>query len=513
MPEDMVALRCKYCGAPLDAEEVKSDSAYITCGSCGTTQQKLDAKAYLDQLMGQVRSWMNKAVPGGAALATSSSVDAVARHNIYMTNIAPKVDSEFGDYKFGLVSMLSHVMMVMPFATDSSVNPAHTSAKVFEFGAKLKEVAPLAVSDETAASLTEASGATDAYAVLINNSALLKEDKPGRYVLMYNNFTTAANDFASMRGYEPAASRFLGLALLAQGCEALVNGDAAGAFGHFNNGMLKLKEAQTQLVGNMKVPVMGPALGNEVKMAETLAELANYVNSMGGSKEVFDAVQKIMNYTYPTAGDWGYMFKSSTRTGEILNAMSEAARAASGTGSITVAAGDGDVLVPFWHVKLDYSFETGSLWKKKSVTASEQLLVAADFAVDSQCLNNPREAVTDVFANAGQPGFLDKVSGNQSSISNSAGIGAVIEGAGPTGASGRRIVVPLSTKKEGEKIAEAYVKSVATVNRQLRLSNPDVVGLIYIPFRRSGDSVTASDGSLLTPARTKRMNLSALVVL
>ncbi len=514
MPEDMVALRCKYCGAPLDAEEVKGDSAYVTCGSCGTTQQKLDAKEYLDQLMGQVRSWLNKAVPGGASMAASSSVDAVARHNIYVTNIQPRIDAEFGDYKFGLVSLLSHVMMVMPFTTDTTLRPSHNSAKVFEFGAKLKEVAPLAVSDETAASLTEASGATDAYAVLINNCALLAEDKPGRYVLMFNNFTTASNDFATMKGYEPAASRFAGLALLAQGCEALVNGDAATAYGHFVAGNGKLKEAATQIAGNLKVPIMGPALQNEVKMSETLAELANYVNSMGGSKEVFDAVQKIMNYRYPTSGEWGYMFQSAGRTGAILEGMSEVARACSGNGTVNIAQGDGNILIPFWHIKLNYSFETGSLWKKKSVNASEDILVAADFPVDEGSLRNPNNALTDVFANADKAGFLDKISGNQSSISNSSGIGEVVASAGQGGCAGRNAVVPLSTEKEAEKLAELYVRGVAAMNRQLRLSNPDVVGLVYVPFTRSGDSVDPNSSRLnLVPQRIGRMSLSKLVIL
>ena len=69
--ENMIALRCKYCGAPLDAKEVAGDSPYVTCPSCGTTQQRVDAQAYLDQLMGQVRSWINKAVPGGMVMAQS----------------------------------------------------------------------------------------------------------------------------------------------------------------------------------------------------------------------------------------------------------------------------------------------------------------------------------------------------------------------------------------------------------------------------------------------------------
>ena len=512
MPEDMVALRCKYCGAPLDADDLKDDSPYVTCPSCGTTQQRIDAKAYLDQLMGQVRSWLNKAVPGGAAMGMNSSVDAVARHNIFINNVQPKIDSEFGDYKFGLISMLSHVMMVMPFSVDGTLRPSHTSEKAFEFGAKLKEVEPLAVSDDTAAALTEASGATDAYAVLINNSKLLAEDKPGRYVLMFNNFTTAANDFAAMRGYEPAASRFSGLALLSQGCEALMNGDPAGAFGHFTAGTAKLKEAKGSLAGNMKVPVMGPALDNEIKMGDTLAQLANYVNSMGGTKEVFDAVRKIMTYTYPDTGQWGYMFKRPARTGEILTCMGDAARARTGEASITVAKGDGDILLPFWYVKLNYSFETGSLWKKKSVTVSEDLLVAADFTIDARCLSSPRTAVTDVFRNASSPGFLDKLSGNQGSISDGSGIGALVSGAGPSGTSGRRIVVPLSTREEGEKLAEEYAKYAAGTNKQLRLSNPDVKGLIYIPFRSSGNGVVPS-GLGLVPEHTASLDLSRVVVL
>lgn len=64
----------------------------VTCDSCGTTQQKIDAKAYLDQLMGQVRSWINQAIPGGSSAFASSSVDAVARHNIFVTNIQPRID-------------------------------------------------------------------------------------------------------------------------------------------------------------------------------------------------------------------------------------------------------------------------------------------------------------------------------------------------------------------------------------------------------------------------------------
>ncbi|MDD4454296.1 MAG: hypothetical protein PHI67_03135, partial [Candidatus Methanomethylophilaceae archaeon] len=58
---DIVALRCKYCGAPFEREAVESTIPYITCSSCGTTQQRLDAKAYLEEMMVQVKSWISSA--------------------------------------------------------------------------------------------------------------------------------------------------------------------------------------------------------------------------------------------------------------------------------------------------------------------------------------------------------------------------------------------------------------------------------------------------------------------
>ncbi|MCL2149025.1 MAG: hypothetical protein FWH47_06795, partial [Methanomassiliicoccaceae archaeon] len=61
--DDMVMLRCKYCGAPLDRKSLESSSPYITCASCGTSQQRMDAKAYLDQMMGQVQAWISKTIP------------------------------------------------------------------------------------------------------------------------------------------------------------------------------------------------------------------------------------------------------------------------------------------------------------------------------------------------------------------------------------------------------------------------------------------------------------------
>ena len=80
--DDLVLLRCKYCGAPFDAKDVEADTPYISCKSCGTTQQRMDAKAYLDQLMGQVRSWVSNAMPRGFSMSQAEIGRASCRERV-----------------------------------------------------------------------------------------------------------------------------------------------------------------------------------------------------------------------------------------------------------------------------------------------------------------------------------------------------------------------------------------------------------------------------------------------
>ena len=511
--DDMIALRCKYCGAPLDASAVKDDSPYITCSSCGTTQQKMDARAYLDQLMGQVRSWVSQAMPGGMSPAMTENVDSVARHNIFMTNFKPKVDMEFAAYKFGMNNLLSQSLMVMPFTTRKIVT-SHTSNQAFEFGAKMNEIAPLAVSGETSKVMTEVTRVTDAYALLINNCALIGEDKPGRFTLMANNFTLASADFGHMDDYAPARDRFDALAQLCNGCEMLMNGDVASSRPLFEAGRDKLKSASAAVMGNIKVAIMGQAVNQEAKMAEVLIELTDYVNGMGGSKEIFDAVRRIFTFQYPAQGNWAFLLNNHDRLAEIFGYMAECVKAKNGSGTLPITAGSGDILVPFWHIDLKYSFQTGSLWKKHSVEVSEILLIPADFVIDGDCLSSPRLAVTDVFSVKGSNGLFAGLTGNETSISNSQGLGRLAESAAQNSAAGRKIVAPLSTKREAERIAETYIQWMSKTLDKLKLSNPDVKELIYIPFESSGNRLTVKpEFGVLTPERVKRTDLGQLIVL
>ena len=49
MTADLIELRCKHCGAPLESEDIGSDAPYVKCQYCGTTQQRVDAKRRTDK--------------------------------------------------------------------------------------------------------------------------------------------------------------------------------------------------------------------------------------------------------------------------------------------------------------------------------------------------------------------------------------------------------------------------------------------------------------------------------
>ena len=100
--EEMVELRCKYCGAPLDKKDLESESPYVTCQCCGTSQQRVDAKAYMDQMMGEIKSWISKAVPGGFSISQTENVDPIARHSIYVNNVKPMIDPEIREFKLNM---------------------------------------------------------------------------------------------------------------------------------------------------------------------------------------------------------------------------------------------------------------------------------------------------------------------------------------------------------------------------------------------------------------------------
>jgi len=506
-------LRCKYCGAPLDKKDLESSSPYITCSSCGTSQQRVDAKAYLDQMMGQIQSWISKSLPGGFSMSQSESVDSVARYSIFSNNIRPKIETEFSEYKFAVNTLLSNALMVLPFTTDNSAIPVHTSSKAFEFNAKVKSIEALAVDESSRELVTSAEEMAAAYALLINNTKMMHEDKPGRYILMTNNFTESAQAFRKIKGYGPVGDRLDALAQMCTGCDKLLNGEVMGSVSYFEKGSSMLSSIKEKIGTNLNLGIMYQGIEMEITQAKILTDISMMTSKSGDDPlKILNIVQRIMSFNYPRTGKWGYLLGNKDRFNEIFDQLSQVMAAKNG-GSLLTTSGSGQYLVPFWDIDLKYSFQTGAAWAKKSVEVVEDLLVPADFVIDAECLGNPASALTDIFSIRPERSIISGITGKETSISGSEGIGRLSNSAAQNSPGSRKIVVPLSTKREAEKAVSEYLTSCMSKDSKLRLSKPYVKSLIYIPCDINSKIITPEGFGNLVPARVRRTEPSQLIII
>ena len=485
--DEMIELRCKYCGAPLDREQVESDSPYVTCQSCGTTQQRVDAKAYMDQMMGQIQSWISKAIPGGFSVTQQENVDPIARHNIYMNNVKPMVDLEIREYRFALTTAASSPLIVLPFNEGKPVKFNHTSTQAFEFNARLKSVEPLAVDGENRTTILEAENMTAAYALIINNSKLLTETTPGRFAMMSKNFKEASDDLARCKGFEPLASRLDALSELCTASDMVLNGDQLGCAMKSEKAIGMLEKAKKDVLMNPKLAMMIRALDIEISQGKTLKGAADGAMSGSGKDALgtLELINRISSIQYPSVGGWEMLNGKKDREKELI-ANVEGIVTARSSGTIMICTGGGDTLYPFWDVDLKYSFTTGTMFNKKVVEVEEDILIPATFTLCAAALRNPVCALTDIFSAGGGSSMMDRISGSESSISGGAGIGRLTDSASPLSPGSRSVVVPLSTRAEAAKLIDNYMKYASSQNSKLKLSKPEVRRIVYIPCTMDG---------------------------
>ena len=479
---DMVELRCKYCGAPLDREDIESDSPYVTCPSCGTTQQRMDAKKYMEQMMGQIQSWISKTIPGGFSLSQTDNVDPIARHNIFTNSVRPKVEVEINEYRFALNTLISSPLTVLPFSKGEPAKADHTSTQAFELNARLKSVEPLAVDDESRMMIRTGEGIANTYALIVNNSKLLTDTTPGRFAMMSKNFTESAEAMKGCDGYEPLASRLDALAEVCNASDLILNGDALGCSVRAERGLNRLEASKQELLANPRLAMTLRAVDLEIAQSRTLKNVADMVNN-GRSKDplkVLTLITGISAIEYPRNPQWDRLLTREDRDYELFGYVEDIVTARNG-GTLPMCTGGGDVLMPFWDVDLQYSFTTGTVFSKKSVVVTEDLLVPAVFPVYGEALSNPRSGLTDIFAAAPENSIMDKIKGNESSISGGAGIKKLTDSVADNSPGSRTMVLPLSTKTEATRLVEMYLTQCSRTHSKLKLSRPSVKRLVYIP--------------------------------
>ena len=509
--DDMVSLRCRFCGAPLDESQVKGDSPYITCEYCGTTQQRMDARRYMEDMVNQVKNWVAKSMPMGYPSGGMENVDPVARHSIFVRDIQPRLTAELDQIRFSNLSLLGSCLLAIPFRTAKVHQPDHTSKNAFEFNAKVRSVSSLAVSEEDRKVIDEASVISESYALAINNINLLGECKDGRWGIMANNFAECAKTMSGKEGYDLPCERYSALSEIAEGFSSMLDADITGAYGKVKSGKERLLSLAPAVMSDPQFMIMYSAVDQEIGIANMVLNIIE--GSLSSSDDpvmMMDVISKVLRTPPSSDLKWNYLLNGSERYDEIFRNINEAI-SSKGNGTIPVTAGDGDMLMPFWEVDLRYTFTTGKLWNKKSVEVKEDLLICADFVMDHGCLDDPSSAITDIFSAGSKGSRMDTFLGKETSISGGKGIGRIQDSVSDGSSNGRRVIIPLSTRREAEKLCTEYIKQSSAAIKEFRLSDPDVRRLIYVPCRIADGKVVLPDGfEGMVPAHIGRMDTSSI---
>lgn len=482
--DDYIVPRCKSCGDALVSDD--PNATMIVCRSCGNINQRSDAMAALEQAKCELMSWIRTAIPAGVDVNATANIDPIARHNIFVNSVKPKIDAEFRDYKFGFTNILSNPLMAMPFKVVNNITVKHPAKDLFGFDAKVKSIESLAVDDESKALVSTSGAISYAYAMMINNINLLAKPDSDRYGFMENNFTLSANALADIAEYAVVVQRFKGLALISRGVLNLVNKKVADALSSLNEGKSYLQSAMVAAGSSIEFGSMSIAIKKEISYADSIVKIAEAMASAPDfdSNQLLKVVGGIidgMNSQEARLGsDWSVLMKRSERFADIFTELGHIIDSKTGRASLRTLSVNGGVLLPFWHVDVTYSFTTGSLFKKKSVRVTEDLLISASFLT-----SNPSDAastITDIFAGMPQAKLMDRVSGKESSLSASSGVSKLLSKIGDGYTNNIGVIVPISTRQEAEKQANDYLNQIKASHPQLSMGAASVKGLIYLPY-------------------------------
>ncbi len=523
----ILALRCKSCSAPLTARPTDD---LVTCEYCGSAQKIVDAKAFFDQILAQVNAWVRQAMPPGIGSSVTSIVDPLARHMVFTNNVQPRLSTEFGEYRFACLNVLSNPLLVLPYMTESPLTARDNPQDIFLFQAKTQSIQPLAVDDESKAFLSEISGLSVAYAYLLNNLSLMSELKPERYHFMRQNLDAAADALKDIPKYAGLHQRMKGAAALSHGMDLLISLRPAEAQPHLDEARGLLEEAQKVIAQSSELAIMLQAVKKELSITNSSRYIAEAA-AMSPGGDVAAGIMPIRNLLSvvgtmqrESPPFWRPRFQSAAYHEFVLKTVAEIRRATNGSGTIRMISGSGTMLFPFWAVDIPYTFQTGALWKTRGVEVVESVLVSATFPMDQGAITevNPRSVITDVFGARERKGFfeetLKKISGKETSISGGGPVGDSIRRAQPGRPSGMKVVPPLSTAQDSIAIVQSYVTKVCqtdrTIQSQLKLSAPRATGMIFVSGTPAGGrpNVMPWLGGL-APASVGNMDILASIAL
>jgi len=495
--------RCKSCGEALIISD--PDAPYIVCRSCGNQNVRSDGLAAAEQIKAEVMTWVRKAMPAGMSITQIENVDQIARHNIFINSVRPNIESEFRDYRFGMINVMSNQLIVMPFRSLTSIVVKHDPKALFTFNAKVKHMEVLAVDDESKALVKLSTGLTHAYALMINNVNLMRENTPGRYGFMSNNFKAAAESLEGLTEYEILKERMEALSVLSEGIGEVIDNKCIVAVDKLKNALSALAKVKEKASGNLDFGSMGTAISKEEVIGKAILSIAEAINRApeleSGTVLVVlsNFIAELDRQEKTSSAKWDIQMKRPERYTDLFTLITKAIGSKAALETIKVVKGSGSFLVPFWVMEIKYSFVTGSMFSKKAVDVSENVLLSAVFTTDKGAMENPSSGITDIFKSRPETKFLDGFKGKETSISMGGGVKNLIDSAQEGYSNNMKIVLPISTRQEAELKCNDYLAACQNSHPKLKMGKAVAKELIYIPCNINGAIKVVPDLSPMSP--------------
>jgi hypothetical protein len=473
---DIVSLKCTTCGAPLP--DIAAGSEYVKCEYCGTMQKLIDSQKYIESFRGELYAWLQGLMPSSAA--GSVTADPVARHNIFVFNVKPRVMSDYIAMKSHLAMLLSKGMFYLPFYRSIRLDSQDSSKKAFEHLARIQSVEQLAVNDDDRAFYQEVVSTYTLYSyILIMADLLPKKDS---MVFLEKNFENTLKLLENSPQRKVEYLRMTGLYKGYRALDRFMRGDTAGCAGLAAEGIAKLEESLNEAQKSVGSAIYRPAISGELSAMKALLRLNETASKLAGAGHSPVEVLPCLEIYVGMLDQFHVENKIACE--ELIESWCQAVEAKNGMGKVDSIGMSGDIFIPFWEVSLTYTFKTGAILWAKGIKVEDKLLVAATYPM-------AKEPVTDIFKSNGEVALMDRLSGKETTITGS-GIKDILGNiaSNPIPA-GTKIFPPIVSNEMAESVAGSYLAQVGRRNGgKLTFGTVKAERLVYLPASINGNTLS-----------------------
>jgi len=473
-----IGLKCTYCGAPLP--EPKPGSEYIVCEYCGRTQRIVDAKEYIEKLRGEIYAWIREMLPQQAVISTTA--DIVARHTLFISYVKPRVLPVFTMIKSKLQALMSKPLVDVPYMPTNAFKPLDSSKKIFEEVAKLQSVEQLVAVDEDRLFYLDAYLTYLIYAYLnVVLEILSSKGKVSGEVmdLVVRNLNTIIEELSKYPDKADEVLRPQALLKCYQALQNLFNGDVKTAKQMILDALTAYDKAIEKYSFSKSLMMYVPAINSEKAVAKAINELIDLGQKlMDHGEQPVSFMPSLSNYIEAVAP---YRERRVIYE-ELLHYFVNIYEAKLGEATIDAIQGGGEYYLPFWVVKVTYTFTTGMLWMKKGKAVEDYgLLLALDPYVQ-----NPYVDIFNV-----KSGFLDRIAGREETLTGGFVEKILAYSTKTSIPAGVKVLPPTCDALTAENLFEKYLANLKNINpdvgKKLKFGAAQAQNIVYIPCRMGRD--------------------------